>query len=69
MDGIGVLVIWLLLCYAVTVYAGKKGRSQIGVFYSLFVPEPLSSVSSWSQSVPPIRKGWDLRSARPARSS
>ena len=38
MDGIGVLVIWLLLCYAVTVYAGKKGRSQIGFFLlSLFL--------------------------------
>ena len=38
MDGIAVLVLWLLLCYAVTVYAGKKGRSQIGFFLlSLFL--------------------------------
>jgi hypothetical protein len=32
MDGIAVLVLWLLLCYAATVYAGRKGRSQIGFF-------------------------------------
>jgi hypothetical protein len=38
MDGVGVIVIWLLLCYAVVVYAGKKGRSRVGFFLlSLFL--------------------------------
>lgn len=38
MGEIGIPVIWLLLCYAVVVYAGRKGRSQIGFFVlSLFL--------------------------------
>ena len=38
MDGIAGLVLWLILCFAIVVYAGRKGRSQIGFFLlSLFL--------------------------------
>jgi hypothetical protein len=35
---IGISVLWLVLCYAVAAYAGKKGRSAVGFFLlSLFL--------------------------------
>jgi hypothetical protein len=38
MEGIAGLVLWLVLCFCVVVYAGRKGRSQIGFFLlSLFL--------------------------------
>lgn len=41
MDGIAVLVIWLLLSYAAAVYAGRKGRSQFGFFLLALLLTPL----------------------------
>lgn len=38
MDEIAGLTLWLLLCFCVVIYAGRKGRSQVGFFLlSLFL--------------------------------
>ncbi len=41
MDAIGALIIWLLLSYAVMIYAEKKGRSRIGFFFLSLLLSPL----------------------------
>jgi len=37
-DGTGVLIAWLLLSFAIMLYADRKGRSRLGFFFlSLFL--------------------------------
>lgn len=41
MDGIGLIVIWLILSYAAAAWAKSKGRSQIGFFLLSLLLSPL----------------------------
>ena len=41
MEGIAGLVLWLILCFAVVVYAGRKGRSQVSFFVISLLLSPL----------------------------